>query len=76
MVILTVLAVSVVIILIEVPALWRTRMIRELWAFSILLFFGAGLSIANGLHIKIPNPLDGMIIVYKPFSEFLFRFLQ
>jgi hypothetical protein len=59
------------IIVIDVPTLLNKGLLRELWTFSILLFIGAVLSIAIILHLPIPNPLDLMIIIYKPIVESL-----
>ncbi|MGM0879102.1 MAG: hypothetical protein ACQEWV_31805 [Bacillota bacterium] len=70
-VILGILLVAVVIALMEVPSLLKKGLKKELWVFGILLFFGVGLSIAQGLKIDIPNPLDWINVVYKPFSEFI-----
>ena len=70
--ILGVLLVVTVIVLIEVPSLLKKGLIRELWVFGILLLFGTGLNIAQGLQIDIPNPVDWIIVIYKPFSDFLF----
>ncbi|AOZ92161.1 hypothetical protein [Paenibacillus crassostreae] len=58
-----------IIIAIDVPPLVRKKLIKELWVFSILLLFGTILAILQALHIKIPNPLDWMIIVYKPIAD-------
>ncbi|MGP7818885.1 hypothetical protein [Niallia sp. 01092] len=71
-----ILLVSIVIALIEVPPLLRKGLTKEIWVFSILLLFGTGLSIAEGLQMNIPNPLNWIGAVYKPFSDFLFGLLK
>ncbi|TCZ74009.1 hypothetical protein E0485_20240 [Paenibacillus albiflavus] len=68
--IIGILAVVIVIIAVEVPRLLRGQLIKELWAFSVLLLFGTALSIAEALHIWIPTPMDWMIVVYKPVYDF------
>ncbi|PLR80695.1 hypothetical protein CVD25_21730 [Bacillus canaveralius] len=70
-----ILAVAVIIVIKEVPYLLRKRLKKELLVFSILLLFGTGLSIAQGLHKDIPNPMDRIAFVYKRFSDFIFSFL-
>ncbi|GLB61695.1 hypothetical protein [Cytobacillus sp. NCCP-133] len=70
--ILGILLVVIVIVIIEVPSLLKKGLKRELWVFGILLLFGTGLNIAQGLQIDLPNPLDWINVVYKPFSDFLF----
>jgi len=64
-----ILVVVAIIIIIDVPPLWRKKLIKELWVFSFLLLFGTALAIAQALHLKIPNPLDWMIAVYKPVAD-------
>ncbi|KKI88447.1 hypothetical protein WQ54_31495 [Bacillus sp. SA1-12] len=75
-VILGILLVAVAIALIEVPSLLKKGFKRELWVFGILLLFGVGLSIAEGLQMNIPNPLDWIKVVYMPFSDFLYGLLK
>lgn len=67
---------AVVIAIIEVPSLLKKKLKRELWVFSILLLFGGGLSIAQSLHMEIPNPVDWIAFIYKPFSDFIYGFLK
>ncbi|WP_419873674.1 hypothetical protein [Candidatus Pristimantibacillus sp. PTI5] len=64
------------IALIEVPPLLKAKLKRELWLFSVLLVLGTGLSIAKSLQFPIPNPLDLLFIIFKPFSDLLFSFLK
>lgn len=71
-----ILAAALGIAMIEVPSLLRKNLRKELWVFSILLLFATGLSIAKRLHVKIPNPLDWIAAVYKPFSDALSGLLQ
>lgn len=71
-----ILMVSALIIIIDVPSLLKKKFKKELWVFSIILLFGTGLSIAESLQVDIPNPLDGIAVVYKPFSDFLFDLLE
>lgn len=70
-----VLGVSIIIALFEVPPLLKKKLKKDLWAFSILLLIGTGLSIAQALRMKIPNPLDLIYYIYKPMSDAIFSFL-
>ncbi|MGF7049601.1 putative membrane protein [Paenibacillus sp. DS2015] len=58
-----------VIIVIDVPPLWRKKLFKELWVFSLLLLFGTVLAITQALHIKVLNPLDLIIAIYKPVAN-------
>ncbi|TQR31029.1 hypothetical protein [Brevibacillus brevis] len=70
--ILMILMISLHIALIEVPYLRRNAMKKEMLVFFIFLGIGTGLCIAESLKANIPNPLDWITYVYKPFSDFIF----
>jgi hypothetical protein len=63
--ILGILFVALILLMIEVPSLLKNKQRKELWAFSILLFLGVGLSITKSLGINL-NPSDWISIVIKP----------
>jgi len=67
-----IMVIVIIIMIIEVPPLLKKRLKKELWVFGILLLLGAGLNIAEGLHIDIPNPLDGIAIIYRLISYNIF----
>lgn len=64
-----IITIVVIIIIIDVPALWRSKLRKELWVFSIILLLATLLGTAQVLHFKTPNPLDWMIAVYKPLAD-------
>ncbi|MDD9270585.1 hypothetical protein ACFPES_26370 [Paenibacillus sp. GCM10023248] len=72
----TIGVVSACIAVFELRTLTRERMHKEAWSFSVLLLLGAGLNIALFLRIDIPNPLEAVIVIYKPFSEALLSLLR
>lgn len=65
-----------VIIAIDVPSLLRKKEKKELWVFFILLLIGTSLSIAQALHIKIPNPVDWITVIYQPLSDLIETLLK
>lgn len=67
---------AVIIIIIDVPSTWKKGEKKELWGFFILLFIGVMLSIVHERNVNIPNPLDWISVMYKPFGEFLLRLLK
>ncbi|MEJ8545967.1 hypothetical protein [Brevibacillus borstelensis] len=67
-----ILLVSLLTAMIETPYLRRNSMKKELAVFFILLLIGTGLSVAEVLEADIPNPLDWIAFVYKPFSDMIF----
>jgi hypothetical protein len=74
-VIVGVFLVAILIIILEVPLLWKKRKKKELWVFSLLLLFGVGLSIAEGFDLDIPNPFDWIAFIFKPLSDLLMSLL-
>jgi len=74
--VLGILGVSAAMVLIEGPALLKKGLKKEMFAFSILLLIGAGMSIGNALQLNVPNPLAGLVVLFKPFSDFIFRLLK
>lgn len=75
-VILGILLTATIILIIEVPSLFKAKMKKEFWVFSILLLFATALSIAKSLQLDIPNPLDWIAVIFKPFSDFLLDVLN
>lgn len=71
-IVLGILALAIVIAFIEVPYLLKRGLKKELWTFLILLLFGTGFSIAEGVQVEIPNPMDALAFIYKPFTDLLF----
>ncbi|ULL14853.1 hypothetical protein DVH26_10590 [Paenibacillus sp. H1-7] len=70
--ILSISVITAVFIVIEIPSLVRKQWRRELVTFFVLLFLGAGLSIALSLRVQIPNPLDWIRVVFGPISKAIF----
>ncbi|MBY0083872.1 hypothetical protein [Brevibacillus brevis] len=69
--VILILLISLLMALFEVPYLRRNAMKKEMLVFFILLVVGTGLGIAESLKANIPNPLDWITFVYKPFSDFI-----
>lgn len=70
------LIVVAVIAAIEVPLMWKKKLIKEMWVFSFLLLLGAFFSLINALHISVSNPLGWMIFIYKPLSDMVNAWLS
>jgi len=71
-----IIAATIAIAMIEVPSLVKRRLHKELWVFFTLLLFGAGLSIAQSMHMNIPNPLEWIKLIYMPLSDAIMGFLK
>lgn len=70
-----VLAAGTIIALLELPPLWKTKRVKDIWIFSILLLAGLGLSSAQVARLPIPNPLDWIAYIYQPLSDLIFKWL-
>lgn len=64
-----ILAAAALIVLIEAPALWKNRHIKELCIFSLLLLTGVGIGIAQSLHAALPNPVDWISYIFSPIER-------
>lgn len=73
---LGILAATAAIIAIDVPPLMKKKQKKELWAFFILLIPGVTVSILIGFGVKIPNPLDFIQWLFKPFANWIQSVLQ
>lgn len=69
--ILGILAVAAAIFIIDAPDLLKRRLTKELWIFSFLLLLGTVLSILLSLNVELPNPLDWLTVIYRPFNDLL-----
>lgn len=73
---MAIVAIAVIIAFIEVPYLLKKGLKKELWTFFILLLVGTGLSIAEGLEVDIPNPMEALAVIYQPFINIVFGSFQ
>ncbi|NRD80106.1 hypothetical protein HPT25_22465 [Bacillus sp. BRMEA1] len=65
-----------VIFFIEARPLLKKRYIKEFVVFSIMLLFGTALGMLKSLGIAIPNPLDGISLIYRPISNAIWNLLK
>ncbi|MFN2747453.1 MULTISPECIES: hypothetical protein [Bacillus] len=64
------------IILLELPTLWKKKQKKEIWVFSLLLALAVALCITEGLGVELPNPLDWLAVIYKPLGDAIMTLLQ
>ncbi|MEF3310133.1 hypothetical protein PV433_14650 [Paenibacillus sp. GYB004] len=76
MIVASIIASTVLIALLEAPALWRKQSWKELWTVCVLLLAGTLLSVAQALHMPIPNPVGWITVIFKPVSEVVTRLLS
>ncbi|WP_078411761.1 hypothetical protein [Priestia abyssalis] len=76
MAVIFVMGAAIFILIIEVPGFLKRKQKKELAAFFVLFFIGTALSMAKALHFPIPNPLDAIAAIYKPFSKLLLSLLS
>lgn len=72
-----ILIITFMIFLFEMPKLKKQQnYTKDLFAFLGLLSIGCILSIFQSIDVPIPNPLDGIVFIYKPISDFFFALLK
>ena len=67
---ISILIISIIIVIIELPKLKKGGT-KLTWIFSILLLMGTSLNIAISLEASIISPLDPIIYIFQPISDFL-----
>ncbi|MEF3312418.1 hypothetical protein PV433_26375 [Paenibacillus sp. GYB004] len=72
--VLGIMTAGIAIVWLELPKLRKLGM-REKASFYTFLAVSVGLGIAHSLRLPVPNPLDWIAFVYKPFSNWLFGLL-
>jgi hypothetical protein len=73
--IIGILCIAILIALKEIPPLKKQQQKKEIWIFTIFLFFATALLSAVLVEVKIPSPLEVIRWVYLPFSNWLFSLL-
>ncbi|WAA12710.1 hypothetical protein [Fervidibacillus halotolerans] len=71
-----ILIVTALIIWIEVPSLLKNHERKELIGFSIILLLAFGLSVLEKSSVPLPNPLDVIVYIYRPISDWVFGMLK
>ncbi|KRE70848.1 hypothetical protein ASL11_11175 [Paenibacillus sp. Soil750] len=71
-----ILLASAAIAMLELPSLMKKKLYKEFVIVCCLVLLGTILSIAQSMHMKLPNPLDLITFVYQPCSDFILGFLQ
>jgi hypothetical protein len=73
---LGILFIGVIISLFEIPPLVKKKWWREIIVYFLLLSAGLMLSILLCLNVPIPSPLDLIIKIYSPVTNFIDRILS
>ena len=71
-----ILVVTCLLALYEVPKLLKKKLFHECLVFMILLIIGFLLNIVIALRIPIPNPVDWIIHILQPVSQWIDSQLQ
>lgn len=65
-----ILIISAFIIYFEIPSLKKGGT-KTIWAFSLLMSIGVALNIAIYFNVSMISPLDVIIYIFQPISDFL-----
>ena len=74
--IIFIIAFSVILCVIEIPKMVKTKLHRELVAFCIILFLGDVIAVLKSLNIDIPNPADLIATIYSPITKLMKDILE
>lgn len=66
-----ILCLAAVVVFLELPQLLKNKLMKELVVFTILLIIGITLSILLAFGVKLPNPVDLLIFLLKPLTNFI-----
>ena len=71
-----VLVLALLIALLEVPALLRQKLKKDLVVFCLLLFVSTTLVIMRLLDIPLANPTNGLMAIFTPVSHWIDQLLK
>ncbi len=60
----------------EIKKLYAKKKKREIYVFSVLILLATYLSLGTLLDIYIPNPTNGLKIIFEPIQTWLFKILS
>jgi hypothetical protein len=64
-------AAAVGIGMLEGTPLWKARKKKECIVFGMLLLSGTALSLAQAMYVPLPNPLEWVCKILRPYSDTL-----
>ncbi|SEN23580.1 hypothetical protein [Lihuaxuella thermophila] len=76
------MAVAVILLLaalvagLEIRPLIRKRMKKECWSFAVLSAIATTLAIFMVSEVNMPNPLNGISVLYQPLHDWLSALLR
>ncbi|SDN03722.1 hypothetical protein SAMN04487897_101869 [Paenibacillus sp. yr247] len=74
--IIGIITLTLIIVGIEVPSLLKTKKLKDLLAFFVILGLALSIGCAQAMNMKIPNPLDWIAFVFKPAGEMISAILK
>ncbi|OIU71687.1 hypothetical protein [Rossellomorea aquimaris] len=69
-----ILGISAGMFLVDLKALKKKK--KELIIYLTILTFGIGLFAAEAFHLEIPNPLNVIIFLFKPMTQWINSFFK
>jgi hypothetical protein len=74
--IIGIITVTLIIAGIELPTLLKTKKLKDLLVFFVILGLAFVLGCLQAMNITIPNPLDWIAFVFKPAGEMISAILK
>lgn len=71
-VVIGIVILGVIIVLIEFPPLLKQKHVKDILVFFIILIFAVTVNILQYSGIKLPNPLEWILTIFRPFSKLIY----
>ncbi|MCM3288767.1 hypothetical protein M3661_01295 [Paenibacillus sp. MER 180] len=65
------IVIAAITFLSESSRMKRQQLSKERWVLLIMLLIAAGFGIILGMKLRIPNPMDWIMMMFKPLRRFL-----
>ncbi|MCF6137673.1 hypothetical protein [Pseudalkalibacillus berkeleyi] len=72
----SIILLAILFIAVELPPLIREKRIYPSIIYIVVLLTGSTLLVLYGFDIKLPNPLDIVVYIFKPVSTSIFTFFK
>ncbi|BCB04402.1 hypothetical protein [Bacillus sp. KH172YL63] len=66
---LLITGISTLMMLMDYPQIKKNK--KEFIIYSGILLFGIGLFAAKAFQLPVPNPLDAVVLIFRPITEWI-----
>jgi hypothetical protein len=73
---IAIVTISILIAFLELPKLMKEKAYKEIWVFIFFLLCGMTLNILFAFKIPLPNPIEGLMLIFSPISNWIENLLS